>query len=665
MKKNITLKLIALLALLLGGVNVQAQGDLVITPSAEKWYRVNSDYGYNSSDYPKDYTEIGKYEIRYTSVFFVLQQFTFPEDINWSRVKSISIINTEVRDESSSAALGYWIYSGDFPINSNNSDSEETRKSIIGCVENVIGLKPNSTSGDYNQPLVSTTQKTTGDYNTRTATISGDALSTFKTNVREDNTINFVITRENPINVSRAFIYSANGDNIVDGNDLRTRLCIEYYPVINATTNVGYETLNEAVDAATGDATFIIYDDVELTERINTSKDKSFVFYAAKDGITIKRTPSVQNSLLFLNNVNGESLTIGGNGNRLIIDGGDLQSTAAFIECSGGTNEIKDVTIQNVKTSHKQGVLCYKSGGTLKIENITFSNCIVNNTEEPNAGIIFCGLNDLKFSGSILFDNCQGHNVYLENKRLEDAGLSTPITLFYKTPAINANVVIRATEATAGHFILMNDGYGLALQTNGDMKLREAYTLGVNKYGAATLVLPYEANIPEDVKVYTLTCNANDEKVSATEVTGSLPANTPVLVNAQEGKYKFVSALEAAATLPTENPVSGVLTGVYSRTDVPGASYILWADDTHEIGFWQATETATAVVGANHAYLTMLVSYNGAKKITIDFGSVTGIEGVKQVKEDDGAVYNMSGMRVTNPVQKGIYIKNGKKFIVK
>ena len=42
----------------------------------------------------------------------------------------------------------------------------------------------------------------------------------------------------------------------------------------------------------------------------------------------------------------------------------------------------------------------------------------------------------------------------------------------------------------------------------------------------------------------------------------------------------------------------------------------------------------------------------------------SGIKNVLKAKSNDGAIYNLAGQRVYNP-QKGIYIKNGKKFIVK
>lgn len=54
-----------------------------------------------------------------------------------------------------------------------------------------------------------------------------------------------------------------------------------------------------------------------------------------------------------------------------------------------------------------------------------------------------------------------------------------------------------------------------------------------------------------------------------------------------------------------------------------------------------------------------------ARIIWLDEAQATAIYGVKEVKTaEEGAIYNLQGVRVSNPT-KGVYIQNGKKFIVK
>ncbi len=43
----------------------------------------------------------------------------------------------------------------------------------------------------------------------------------------------------------------------------------------------------------------------------------------------------------------------------------------------------------------------------------------------------------------------------------------------------------------------------------------------------------------------------------------------------------------------------------------------------------------------------------------------SGIKEISVSKVADGKVYNLQGIQVKTPLNKGIYIKNGKKFVVK
>lgn len=63
------------------------------------------------------------------------------------------------------------------------------------------------------------------------------------------------------------------------------------------------------------------------------------------------------------------------------------------------------------------------------------------------------------------------------------------------------------------------------------------------------------------------------------------------------------------------------------------------------------------------AYLPASAITSGAKIITLAFGESTGISEAKAAKAD-GAIYSISGVRVAQP-QKGVYIMNGRKVIVK
>lgn len=190
------------------------------------------------------------------------------------------------------------------------------------------------------------------------------------------------------------------------------------------------------------------------------------------------------------------------------------------------------------------------------------------------------------------------------------------------------------------------------------------HTLSVTDAGAATLVLPYEAEIPENVKAYTLTYTSGDKAV-ATEVTGVIPANTPVLVNAQEGEYTFKAT--AKLTTKADKPVNGSLNGVWSEEVVPVGSYVL-QNLNGTVAFYRVA-TENFKIKPNQAYLYASKAAN-VRMLSIGYGGdgTTAINGIEAATTNaNDKVYTIDGKKVNgNNLAKGqIYISNGKKFILK
>lgn len=189
------------------------------------------------------------------------------------------------------------------------------------------------------------------------------------------------------------------------------------------------------------------------------------------------------------------------------------------------------------------------------------------------------------------------------------------------------------------------------------------HTLSVTEAGAATLVLPYETEIPEGVKAYTL-AYASGNKAVATELTGVIPANTPVLVNANEGQYTFKAT--AKLTTKAAKPVSGSLNGVWSEEVVPVGSYVL-QNQGGTVAFYRV-DAADFKVKANQAYL-YAPEAAGAKMLNIDFGGeATAINGVEaEASNANTQVYTIDGKKANrNNLAKGqVYVTKGKTFILK
>ena len=183
--------------------------------------------------------------------------------------------------------------------------------------------------------------------------------------------------------------------------------------------------------------------------------------------------------------------------------------------------------------------------------------------------------------------------------------------------------------------------------------------LTVTSAGASTLVLPYDATIPNGVKAYTLTHKEGEATAIATELTGSIPANTPVLINAEAGTYIFHGE---KTTWAKEEQTVGALTSVRACKYVPAGSYVL-QNHNGQVGFYKVVEEKSVMIGANRAYLTPSVA-TAAAKINIEYPTVTGITSIKTTSIENDVMYNLAGQKVGNDY-RGIVIKNGCKFFNK
>lgn len=151
----------------------------------------------------------------------------------------------------------------------------------------------------------------------------------------------------------------------------------------------------------------------------------------------------------------------------------------------------------------------------------------------------------------------------------------------------------------------------------------------------------------------------------------------------------FLEPLREAQVVPTYNKVThkyNYLFGFYRANKVPNnTSYK--DDNDFLLGFWISNGTGAfynnsaclPIDEATAKKMNLGVSYNdfdpttGAKKLPallFDFANVDGTTGINELvnqnsKLNDGKYYTLSGQEVEYPTAGGIYIHNGKKYIVK
>ena len=183
------------------------------------------------------------------------------------------------------------------------------------------------------------------------------------------------------------------------------------------------------------------------------------------------------------------------------------------------------------------------------------------------------------------------------------------------------------------------------------------YTLAVSAAEWSTLILGYNAVIPENVTCYAVS-SINGDWATLSEVEGVLPANTAVFVNAAQGEYTFTYT---ANTAEATSMLAGTL---YNKNVTPatGATVYVLSKVGDVVGLYPAkVEDGTVYNNANKAYLEIA---SASKAIQFNFEGTTGVEDV-QGADVETVIYDLTGRRVQQMNAAGIYIVNGKKVLVK
>lgn len=175
-------------------------------------------------------------------------------------------------------------------------------------------------------------------------------------------------------------------------------------------------------------------------------------------------------------------------------------------------------------------------------------------------------------------------------------------------------------------------------------------TVKEGKYG--TFVAPYDVELPAGVNAYTISAIEGNNVVLSDAITGTLTANTPVLVDGTAGTtYYYGLAADGVAD-------GAYLHGFLTAGTVPVDSYVL-QDKGEGQKFYKVADTFNGT--KNRCYLTVPAS--SVKVMNLVFGGqATAVESVDAAISTDKQIYDLSGRRVSK-AQKGLYIVNGKKVL--
>lgn len=238
--------------------------------------------------------------------------------------------------------------------------------------------------------------------------------------------------------------------------------------------------------------------------------------------------------------------------------------------------------------------------------------------------------------------------------------IGVDINQFFKNP----NTIVYADE-NYEHANVVVDGKATSLElkdanafsapedfTATTVKLTRGVQKGINSF-----VLPFAATAEELGATQVATYDSYDKaaKIANFKTAADVAANTPFLtMDVAEDKVADVLNFGEKTIVATPESLGTDFVGVYAKTNANG-KYGVNADGKLQKG------GEGAYVNAFHAYLNVTdpaaVAFNGS--------TPTAINGVAADKTVNTAVYDLSGRRVYGKLQKGLYIMNGKKVVVK
>lgn len=187
---------------------------------------------------------------------------------------------------------------------------------------------------------------------------------------------------------------------------------------------------------------------------------------------------------------------------------------------------------------------------------------------------------------------------------------------------------------------------------------RFATTATSNIDNVATFSASNPVTFSSDATAY-IAINSNNTQVTLPPLNGALAAGQGAIVSkATTGDiYAYVS------TEATDSRNNQLVGGGDEAMDLTDGNYYIFNKQIEEAVFSPLKESANTTLAANKAALKTATP--GGQALTLDFGSVTGINTATTAMPATNATFDLSGRKVSGKLPAGLYIKNGKKLLIK
>ena len=187
---------------------------------------------------------------------------------------------------------------------------------------------------------------------------------------------------------------------------------------------------------------------------------------------------------------------------------------------------------------------------------------------------------------------------------------------------------------------------------------RFATTATSNIANVATFSASSPVTFSSNATAY-IAINSNNTQVTLSPLNGALAAGKGAIVSkATTGDiYAYVST-------ETTDSRNNLLVGSGDATkELTDGNYYIFNKKDNDAVFSPLDNAASTTLAANKAALKTATP--GGQALTLDFGSVTGINTATTAMPATNATFDLSGRKVSGKLPAGLYIKNGKKLLIK
>lgn len=187
---------------------------------------------------------------------------------------------------------------------------------------------------------------------------------------------------------------------------------------------------------------------------------------------------------------------------------------------------------------------------------------------------------------------------------------------------------------------------------------RFATTATSNIANVATFSASSPVTFSSDATAY-IAINSDNTQVTLSPLNGALAAGQGAIVSkATTGDiYAYVS------TEATDNRNNQLVGSGDATKELTDGNYYIFNKKGEEAVFSPLDKSASTTLAANKAALKTTTI--GGQALTLDFGSVTGINTATTAMPATNATFDLSGRKVSGKLPAGLYIKNGKKLLIK